>query len=776
MIRTKSIFCASLVGAFTALLGASDARSEYLFNSFIVPSSSLAADRTSWDVFYSPYNGANYPDIRAPYGVKQTASQAGFTVPTNANPSNPTAFFDTRNATITQTGTSRAFIIDPGSSGNIYSFAGATAYRLDNSTAGYNLPYDLGTVAFQFQTAGTLIDFSTVRLQYTDAANVVRTLAPNELLREYRGDTGSSFGGLTNRAAIQWDLSGLGIRTYQILFNSVGSSNSLQIATLATTAQAGEIVPTSRVWSNGGSGNWTNGFNSPQGATGLSPNTNGNVRFVNTTVANTTLDANYTIGELRFDTAAGVTINSPGGFVLTSNTGITTLAAATGTYAVNAGYALGAFNVFDLAAGTVQLNGTVSGAYGFEKDGDGTLTLAGNNTFTGSVSVGGGTLRLTGNNAYAGATSVINGSLVVGSDGALGSATSSITVGADSSLFTFTGAASASLVLDGPRTVGRNIDLASGSYEKRLAATNASGGATLTGAVNFGAADTSANNVKLTATAAGDRLTFSGAMSGGATTSTVTVDGKGTVVFSGAEKTYANATAVTSGMLQIASGTSFTGAGAMTVNTGASLRVDGSLGGGTLTLNGGVLTGSGTVGRTFTVGAGATLAPGNGVGTLNTAGQTWAGGGTYRFELSSTATGGSGVNPGQDLVNIAGSLSLTVSASNRFTLQLRTLTATGADGALGGFDPASNYTWRIATTSGGITGFDPAEFAVDRSGFVNAITGTFSVSQFGNDLYLNYAAVPEPSTWFLIVVGMIAMALAGRASHRRVSPPAWSPA
>ena len=773
MISSRKIRLAALLGAVGAWHLPTPARAEFLFNSFIVPSVSLNADRSSWDVFYSPYSGQNYPDIRAPYGTKRTASDAGFPQDANFSPSDPSAYFDTRNATITQTANVGAFIIDPGISGSIYSFSGATAYRLDNSTANYGSPYDLGTVAFQFQTAGTLVDFSTFQLQYTDASNVQHTLAPNELLREYRGTTGSSFGGLTNRTAAQWNLSGLGIRTYQIVFNSAGSSSSLQLATLATSALAGEIVPTSRVWPTGGSGNWTGGFGDPQGTAGRSPNANGNVRFVNTADAGTVLDANYTVGEVRFTTAAVTSISSPGGFTLTANTGITTTAAATGNYTVGANYALGAFNIFDLAAGQTILNGTVSGGYGFEKDGAGALVLNANNTFDGSVTVGGGTLRINGANAYTGATTVQQGTLVLGGNapggaaGTLGNATSNVTVGANSALFTYPGQTpSAALVVNGNDTVDRGITFAPGTYEKRLAATNtaAATGATFTGTVDLG----TATDVKFIATTATDRLNFSGAVTGGPAGGTVTLDGAGTVVFAGATTNYASATAVNGGMLQIASGASFTGAGAMGVNNGAALRVDGTLGGsGTLTIGAGVLTGSGTVSRTFSLGSGATIAPGTGVGTLNTVGETWAGGGAYRWEINSTAAGNSGVGSGQDLVSITGSLSLSASAANRFTLQLRTLTAAGTVGMLDGFDPANSYSWKLVTTSGGITGFDPAAFQVDRSGFANAASGVFSVSQTGNDLYLNYAAVPEPSTWLLVSLGVAGILL--RRGGKRLS-------
>ncbi len=753
----KSRFAALLCAG--GLLGThpKPARAEFLFNSFLTPS--FSTQYSAWDVFYTPYQYADYPDYAAPYGTYGPAP-AGYTIPPNANPTNPSTCWDTRNATITQTGTSSAFIIGPGvsGSGNIYSFAAPTSYVLNNTVSSA-----LGTVCFQFQTDGTLLNFSSIQLQYTNGSGNVVSLAPQDILREYR-TSGSSFGGIANRSAVQWNLTGLGITSYKIVYSAASSSNSFQLASLDTAATYGDILPAKRDWTAAGGGTWGNGANRQQGSTS---NENGNVRFDNTAAALPVLDANHTVGELRFDTPA-VTINSPGGYTLTANTGITTTGAATGFYAINSNYRLGAFNLFDVEAGSVQLNGVVSGAYGFEKDGAGSLTLSNNNTFTGAVTVGGGTLRMSGANAYTGSTSVVQGTLVVGADalvnanGPLGNASSNIALGADSSTFQFVGASSAALVIDGNHTVARNVDLANGNYQKSLVAVNTSAAveATYAGTINF---NTSADNVHLTATAATDKLTFSGAMSGGAAAGTVTVDGAGVVVFSGAAKTYANATAVSAGMLQIASGTSFTGAGAMTVNNSASLRVDGTLGGnGTLALNAGVLTGSGTVGRTFAVGTGATLAPGNGVGTLSTAGETWTAGGTYQWELNSTAAGGSGVNPGQDLVSLNGGLSLTASAANRFTLQLRTLTVAGTAGMLAGFNPAANYAWRIATTSGGVTGFDPAEFTVDRSGFGNAAAGTFSVSQVGNDLYLNYAPVPEPSTWFVLRAGMLAVVLARR--------------
>ena len=212
-------------------------RAEYLFNGYLTPA--FTTQYTAWDVFYAPNGGANYPDFAAPYGTYQSASQAGFAAPADANPADPSAYFDTRNATITQTGAS-AFIISPGAQGggNIYSFSGVTSYHLDNTSASG----PLGTVAFQFQTDGTLMDFDSIRLQYTNGSGNTVSLAPGDMLREYRS-SGSSFGGLTNRTALQWDLTGLGITSYRLTYNSQGSSNSFQQAVLDTAATYGAILP-----------------------------------------------------------------------------------------------------------------------------------------------------------------------------------------------------------------------------------------------------------------------------------------------------------------------------------------------------------------------------------------------------------------------------------------------------------------------------------------------------------------------------------------------------
>ena len=743
MIKKRLVF--SLVGL--GLLGLSSARAENLYSSFLVPDFPTAY--SAWDILYSPYNGANYPDFWATFGTKSTASAAGFTPPSNANPSNPLAYWDTRNPTITQVGASSAFIVGPGATGNIYSFAAPLSYVLaDPGASG-----PVGTVVFQFQTDGALIDFSSIKLQYTDSTtHQVVSLSASEMIREYR-PSGSGFGGLANRTALQWDLSSMGVTSYQIIWNSVSPSSSFQLASLDTAATYAPVVPQSGTW-NGGSGTWSD---PTKWLHGSSSNENGNVNFTSSAVTAVSLDANHTVAQLTFNTAADTTINSPSGFTLTANTGITTTALAAGTYTINSKYALGAYNLFDIGGGTVKLAGGVSGAYGLEKNGSGTLILSNNNTFTGLVGIYAGTLRIEGTNTYAGSTTVLFGNLIVtadapsGAPGSLGNTTSNVIVGADSDTFSVVGGGSAQLLIDGNRIIGRNISLANGTFDKTLGAQNTTTGATYSGAIDI----STATSAHLKAVSATDKVTFSGGITGGVAAGTVAIDGQGTVSFVGAGKSYsyASATNVASGTLRIESGTTFSGSGNVAVASGATLLVHGSLNGsGVLAVNGGALGGSGTINRVFTLDAGDVLSPGTSIGTINTIGETWAGAGTLKLEVNDVDAG---IGLGWDNVNIAGALSLTANSGSKFKLQLLSLTTGNAAGLVADFNKNTSYSWRFLSTTTAIAGFDASAFTIDTSGFQNTLNGTFSVSVTGDGkgLALNYLAVPEPSSALLATGG-----------------------
>ena len=129
---------------------------------------------------------------------------------------------------------------------------------------------------------------------------------------------------------------------------------------------------------------------------------------------------------------------------------------------------------------------------------------------------------------------------------------------------------------------------------------------------------------------------------------------------------------------------------------------------------------------------------------------TWAGGGSLEWQIND-ARGTAGVDPGWDLLNISGTLTITATSGSKFTLRLATL-AGSTPGSAANFHNAHLYAWPIATASGGISGFDPAAFTVDAAEFANTpLAGAFSVAQYGNSVYVVYqptdCLAPVQPTW-----------------------------
>lgn len=82
-------------------------------------------------------------------------------------------------------------------------------------------------------------------------------------------------------------------------------------------------------------------------------------------------------------------------------------------------------------------------------------------------------------------------------------------------------------------------------------------------------------------------------------------------------------------------------------------------------------------------------------------------------------------------------------------------------GDVADFDPTQDYHWTFLTAPRGMSGYNPANISIDRSGFTNPIEGQFSVSRVGNNLVLNYS-VPEPGTLALAALGSFALLMIGR--------------
>ncbi len=758
---------------------------------------------SAWDVFYSPNSGeGNYPDIFAPDGGVWRDGQwhpeerpPGFPVSPGSNPQNPLAFWHPYNPTITQTAAnSGAFIIAPDDRGNIYTFQAKTSYQLHNHPdyndreSVYNGFGSLGTVIFQFQTEGTNVDFQNIVLKVAATDGNIYTFGVNdpetEYLREYATGTSdhwSASAGYSNRTLLQWDLSGIeGTGEFWIEWNSLSSSMSFQKADLITASYYEAGIPTSSTWNDSySSGNWSDGT---YWVSGSAPVENGNLKFTNGgAIAVAIDDASHTVGEILFDGAHNVTFTSDAGHRLIANTGVTVRpdsapTAADRTYTFDVDYELGSLNFLEISQGSVVFNGSISGNYGIVKLGEGSVVFNNDNTFTKFLAVQGGDLYINGSNSYTGATTIVNGRVFISNDDALGSSTAPVVLGGDADLYAFTTGAAhwmAELYLVGDIELNRDIALAAGDLGKRLGAVGTDNGAVFSGNISFSGVPanpdfegrTAVDRAFITAAEESDRLFFTGTMTGGAADAIVTLDGLGTVVYAGADKTYANSTVISSGTLLIEAGSGFTNGGSISVSAGAKLevegivngkgdllingghvRVEGVVGGsGNVTVDGGRISGAGTVARTISLANGAILAPGNSVGVLTTGTQSWGGGGVYEWEISSIF-GDEGID--WDLLAVEGDINIASTGVNPF--EIRVVIA----GDALNFDPEASYSWKIITATGSINDFDESLFTITANAFGSDVANAFRLQQQGGDLYLIYA-IPEPSTYAAAALGAV---------------------
>jgi hypothetical protein len=111
-----------------------------------------------------------------------------------------------------------------------------------------------------------------------------------------------------------------------------------------------------------------------------------------------------------------------------------------------------------------------------------------------------------------------------------------------------------------------------------------------------------------------------------------------------------------------------------------------------------------------------------------------------------------------DLLNVTGALTINATASVPLNLDLTSLTSTGAQGAMASpsaFDNTQSYSWKIIATTTGITGFNPANIAINTAGttggFANSLgSGIFTVTTnndaSGHNVYLNFGTPPALSS------------------------------
>jgi autotransporter-associated beta strand protein len=269
-----------------------------------------------------------------------------------------------------------------------------------------------------------------------------------------------------------------------------------------------------------------------------------------------------------------------------------------------------------------------------------------------------------------------------------------------------------------------------------------------------------AANTTLGGTGSGEVI-LNGSISGaGGLTKTTS----GEALLSGSSS-YAGGTVVNGGTLYVGNstgaGTSGTGTGSVTANTGATVTGSGTISGAVSVNSGATLMGKLTVGA-LTVNSGGDISPGFGpnsgpgfgVSTINAGNTTISGGGKYTFEVNDFS-GTAGTDPGWDLLNITGTLNLSnLSPANPFIIQLQSLNLGDTLGLAANFNQYGDYSLLIASASDGFVGnFASDLFTVDTSGFQNANSGFWTVSDPGGNLDLNYTAVPEPSVAMLWLSG-----------------------
>jgi len=350
---------------------------------------------------------------------------------------------------------------------------------------------------------------------------------------------------------------------------------------------------------------------------------------------------------------------------------------------------------------------------------------------------------LNGSNSYSGGTAINDADVAVGNDAGLGTGPVQMV----NSILTFTPAATAPTVLDLTGDPASTVVLAPASI------------LTL---------DTDGQYVSSPAY-------YNGAIQGDAATQLVKVDVG--AEYLGGNSTYGGGTSVNGGTL-IAGASGSLGTGPVSVAGGAQLGVDSAA---TLTnalvlSAGATLSGSGTYsppgGVTF---AGATtVLPGNQFGGQYVSALsfgtpvTFGSGGIYGFSVAN-ASGSAGID--YSTLNLAGSLTLSSTPASPFIISLISINPGSGTPGLANFNPSQAYSWTLVT-AGSIAGvFNSADFLVTTASFQNPLGGGgFVVGEVGNMLTLDFAPVPEPSTWMLMMAGLAAAG--ARLLFRKVRRPA----
>ncbi|AWM39736.1 Extracellular serine protease precursor [Gemmata obscuriglobus] len=265
--------------------------------------------------------------------------------------------------------------------------------------------------------------------------------------------------------------------------------------------------------------------------------------------ASVTLATGATLNLSNFDDAIGA-LNLTGA----------TVATGTGTLTLGGNVTTNSDTVTSVISGNLDLGGatrTFTVANNAQLDPDLSITANISGTGAGLIKAGANSqLLLSGNNTYDGITTITAGAIEIASDNALGAASAGTVVNSGFSL-----------ALLGGITVPEPITINGVGFGGLGAVFNGNGNNTISGALTLGANSTIGS---LSGT-----LTFSGAISDGASSYALTKVQSGTVAFSSAN-TYDGGTTISGGVIAISNGAAL-GTGLVTVGNTGSLDLSGGI-------------------------------------------------------------------------------------------------------------------------------------------------------------------------------------------------------
>ncbi len=342
---------------------------------------------------------------------------------------------------------------------------------------------------------------------------------------------------------------------------------------------------------------------------------------------------------------------------------------------------------------------------------NGVISGTGNLTFTGP-----GTLTLNAANTYTGSTVVNAGTVMLGASGSLNSATV--------------------------------VNVASGATFHLNGRNQTVSGLHGAGSVALGSGILTIND--------NSNRAHSGVISG---TGAITKSGSGTLTLS-ATNTYSGVTRINSGTLTIGSGGSIGTSTGIHIANGANFNVASASGGFILgaTQN---LSGGGTITGDVTIAGSHT--PGFSPGLQSFANNlSYSAGSSITWELTSNTLSGRGTN--FDGIDVAGNLNFAGPTSLNLDFNLAESQVSWA-GSFWNNDVTGTAGWKIFGVNGSITGFENLSLSTinwldsnDQSLSSLRPNASFSLFQGNDGVYLNYTAVPETSTaWIVSLAGGLAL-------------------